>query len=105
MKIKKRTHIATGESLFGAEIINKDVEALQSNDCYAFNQPLPPHMKDLYERSTSSVQNDEEKREVKDFLGEYADVSPRNVADIGQTSIVKHEILVNDHSPIKMPLK
>ena len=36
-KIKKRTHIATGESLFGAEIINEDVEAPQGNECYTFS--------------------------------------------------------------------
>ena len=100
-KIKKRAHIATGERLVGTEIINEDVEALQSNECYAFNQPLPPHLKDLYERSAGSVRSDEEKREMKDFLCEYADVFSRNAADIGQTSIVKHEILVNDHPPIK----
>ena len=50
--------------------------------------PLPAHLDDLYQRTTSCLE-EAQKAEVAALLAEFADVFARSAGELGRTSIVK----------------
>ena len=62
---------------------------------------LPPHLKDLYTRSTANV-NVEEAQEVH-LLCEFADVFSKGPGAFGRTDLVEHRIDTGDTAPIHQP--
>ena len=63
---------------------------------------MPPHLADLYEKSTEGL-TQEEAEQVRKLLVEYADVFSRGSEDLGRTDLVKHHIRTGDTIPIKQP--
>ncbi len=78
------------------------VRSLDSLPKDAINQDLPPHMEDLYERS-SKLLTVQQRGALRSFLIEYSDFFSRNPEDLGRTDMVKHHIVTGDALPIRQP--
>ena len=63
---------------------------------------MPPHLKDLYTRSTATLSK-EEALQVHLLLCEFADVFSEGPGDFGRTDLVKHRIDTGDATPIRQP--
>ena len=64
------------------------------------SEPLPPHVQDLYERSTKQVPKKEHKK-VKRVLTKYANTFAKSPTDMGQTTWIRHDIETGDHPPVR----
>ena len=62
--------------------------------------PLPAHLDNLYQRTTSCLK-EAQKMKVAALLAEFADVCARSADDLGRTSIVKYEIRTYGSKPIR----
>ena len=62
--------------------------------------PQPPHLKDLYTRSTVNL-NEEEAQEVHLLLCEFANVFSKGPGDFERTDLVKYKIDTGDAAPIR----
>ncbi len=62
---------------------------------------LPPHLSDLYERSTHLT--DEQQQTLRCLLLDYADLFSRSPEDLGKTDIVRHRIVTENVGPIRQP--
>ncbi|XP_062602935.1 uncharacterized protein LOC134264683 [Saccostrea cucullata] len=60
------------------------------------------HLTDLYERSISNLSKEEAKT-LKTLLKSYSDVFSKNEWDLGRTHLTEHEIITENHRPIKQP--
>ncbi|MCG7869970.1 MAG: reverse transcriptase, partial [Candidatus Thiodiazotropha taylori] len=63
---------------------------------------VPGHLKDLYDRSTENL-NEEEKQRVANLLSDYQDTFSRNEWDIGVTHLTEHAIKTEGKGPIRLP--
>ena len=61
---------------------------------------LPPHLKDLYDRSVAGLDGDESTR-IYQLLVEFSDVFSKGTHDLGSTDLVKHHINTGDAAPIR----
>ena len=62
----------------------------------------PEHLKDLFQRSTTSL-SESEKERVADLLSKYQDTFSRNEWDIGVTNLTEHAIQTEDKGPVRLP--
>jgi dUTPase len=63
---------------------------------------VPEHLKDLFERSKSEL-NSEQENKLAELLNEYSDVFSTGSKDIGHTTLTKHDIETVDEKPVKFP--
>ena len=70
--------------------------------CELTNDQVPPHVQVVYEASCEHLE-EHEKRKLRVFLCEYADLFSRDEADLGCTGLVKHKIHTGDAVPKKLP--
>ena len=87
---------------FVASLSNVDVVIDTNYDQEYHCDNLPPHLEDLFARSTEQLKVDE-RSALKKFLIKYANIFAKSDADLGRTSIVKHTIDTKDVRPLKEP--
>ena len=63
---------------------------------------LPPHLMDLYDRSTRNLSRNESS-EVFQLLCDYADIFSTDPSDLGCTDLVQHYISTGNAAPIRQP--
>ena len=102
-KVKKGVYLAQGEPVLNGEIIHEDSETFIDSEGNLSKQTMPDHLRDLFERSVSVIQSEEEKDLVRNFLCEYADIF--STSDTGRTGVIKHDIFTGDHQPVKLPAR
>ncbi len=98
-RIKKGKHLANFEPVEYALD-----EELKSKRMITEENEVPLHLIDLYERSKSSL-NDEQCQQLKKLLVEYQDVFSRDKNDLGRTGLTKHKIDVVGSEPIRQPAR
>ena len=65
---------------------------------------LPLHLKELYERSVSEL-DEAESEAVHHLLLEFADIFSTGSKDLGCTDLVKHRIETREAPPVRQPLR
>ena len=63
---------------------------------------FPPYLKDLFEQSVKDL-SPEQGSKVKHLLQTFSHIFAKDDADFGRTSIIKHEIEVQNARPVKEP--
>lgn len=91
------------EGMIVGMIMSAEVEDIPS-ETRMVNQELPPHLLDLYERSTVNIHT-QYHDQVKQCLIDFADVFSKSSSDIGCTDAVKHTIKTGDAKPVKQRLR
>ena len=86
------TNIATLSHVSSVQTVNEVV--------IPENEKVPGHLKDLYERTITDM-NFEQQVQVAKLLKKYSDVFSESDNDIGRTGIIKHRIPTGDAHPIK----
>lgn len=71
-------------------------------DFPASSPAVPEHLQELYAQSSADL-NDNEKLELSDLLCAYESVFSRGPADLGRTSLVRHDIITRPGAPVKQP--
>ena len=92
-KVKKGDELAIGEPVLSVHLPQKPESCTQPT-------VLPPHVAELYTRSTKELQSTQSE-EIHNLLLQYADVFSRGPDDLGQTSLVKHTINTGTAPAIK----
>ena len=92
-KVKKGDELAIGEPVLSVHLHQKPESCTQPT-------VLPPHVAELYTRSTKELQSTQSE-EIHNLLLQYADVFSRGPDDLGQTSLVKHTINTGTAPAIK----
>jgi hypothetical protein len=62
---------------------------------------FPPYLKDLFEQSVKD-RSPEQGSKVKHLLQTFSHIFAKDDADFGRTSIIKHEIEVQNARPVKL---
>ena len=98
--LHKNTNIGSCESYTETETMVSDrVAHTYETD----SQPtVPEHLKDLYERSSVHL-NDNEKHGLVKLLYKYRNTFSKSSEDIGITSLVQHSINTKDAVPVRQP--
>ena len=65
---------------------------------------LPPHLKELYERSVAALE-ETECQEVHKLLNEYSDIFSAGPHDLGCTDLIKHQIHTGEAPPLRQPVR
>ena len=103
-RIKKGTDLArceavsadcTSEADVGSEVVGTIQKVEKETN-------IPPHLTDLYDRSTGSLTKSES-LEVFKLLCEFADIFSTGPNDLGCTDLVRHHINTGDAAPIRQP--
>jgi hypothetical protein len=97
--------LAQGELVLNGEIIHEDSETFIDSEGNSSKQTIPDHLRDLFERSVSVIQSEEEKDLVRNFLCEYADIFSTSASDTERTGVIEHDIFTGDHQPVKLPAR
>jgi len=80
--------------------INDPVELRKVMESNTGHSEMPPHLFDLYERS-SELLNAEEQTRLFNFLCEYSDVFSKGDFDIGKSNLVEHKIETGNAKLVK----
>ncbi|VDI57296.1 Hypothetical predicted protein [Mytilus galloprovincialis] len=66
---------------------------------------LPDHLKDLFERSSKNIANEETKRKLADMLIKNSKAFAGSKTDVGTCSFIKHRIDTAGAAPVRQPLR
>ena len=67
------------------------------------HQGLPDFLKEHVHRSCEQLETEDQKMEVEKLFIDYSTLFAKSSFDLGKTNVVKHEIDVGDHKPIRQP--
>ena len=87
-RIKKGKHLANFEPVQYA--LDEELESKRTIAEDTEANEVPVHLVDLYERSKSSL-NEEQCQQLKKLLVEYQDAFSRDKNDLGRTGLTKHK--------------
>lgn len=103
-KIYKNTVTATCEPVHNSDIqenpATKGLHNVSTSQIETIIPELPPHLKDLYTRSTAKLQENE-CTALRNLLIEYQDIFSKSDKDIGHTNIIQHTIDTGNVHPIR----
>ncbi|CAG2247042.1 Transposon Ty3-I Gag-Pol polyprotein,Transposon Ty3-G Gag-Pol polyprotein,Retrovirus-related Pol polyprotein from transposon 297 [Mytilus edulis] len=66
---------------------------------------LPDHLKDLFERRSKNIANEETKRKLADMLIKNSKAFAGSKTDVGTCSFIKHRIDTAGAAPVRQPLR
>ena len=89
------------DEIFSEELIS-ETSSEKVRSCEIINDQVPPHVQVVYKASCEHLE-EPEKRKLREFLCEYADLFSKDEADLGCTGLVKHKIYTGDAVPKKFP--
>ncbi len=102
MNLSKEPRTIAKGALVASCVPVEVVRNLYSSTPGGAEHDLPPHMTDLYKRSSTNL-TPEHQRDLRCFLLEYADLFSSNPEDLGKTNVVKHRIVTGNAPPIRQP--
>ncbi|KAK3086913.1 hypothetical protein FSP39_025347 [Pinctada imbricata] len=100
VKLYPETMIGEMESceVFDFDDVNKEEITVQTTK----EDNIPEHLKELYEESIVNLKK-EEREKFREFLWKFQDTFSRHEWDLGQTTLINHEINTEGHRPVKQP--
>ena len=101
-KIRKGAELAYCETVSADCASESDVGVLGTVQSVGGETQLPPHLTELYDRSTGSLTKSES-HEVFKLLCEYSDIFSTGPNDLGCTDLVQHHISTGNAAPIRQP--
>ena len=105
--IGKGTELACCENINSVLATKGDTSGEMSNGSAqkaGVADKLPLHLKELYERSVSEL-DEAESEAVHHLLLEFADIFSTGSKDLGGTDLVKHRIETREAPPVRQPLR
>ena len=105
--IRKGTELACCETIHSVLASQVDAERRMVTGCTQNAKilvKLPPHLKELYERSVAALDEDEFQG-VHKLLHEFSDIFSAGPHDLGCTDLIKHQINTGDAPPIRQPVR
>ena len=81
---------------------NEKSDSSKINRVIVRDHTVPEHLADLFDRSALDLSS-EQLGSLAQLLNNYGDVFSKTSQDIGRTDLVKHDIILKDQTPIKIP--
>ena len=100
--ISKGAEMAHCENVKSVHIPEANVHERLAGDVRKMHvcEILPPHLKELYDRSTSDLAENE-CQEIHKLLSEFSDIFSTGPHDLGRTDMVQHHIPTGEAAPIR----